>query len=400
MSLINLRLINLRLLIYVLLFVPLALFGQKSKTQLEKERKENEVKIIETEKILTETKKVRSATLGQLTALNNQINSRESLIKSIDSELILIDLEIEELSVIMEDIDLYLKSLKEEYAKMVYKSSKSRHGFHFLTFLFASDSFTQLYRRIKYMEQYAEARRLQSKQITETLKELNDQQREQEKRRSQQKKLRKSQVVESQTLILLKQEKNQLISKLTEKEGNLKKEMDARKLSIKRLDKVIADLIKNEIDREKKESANQQATTSKITGKFSDQLNRLRWPVKSGFISSKFGIQKDLILKNVTLDNTGIDIQTKSNEEVVVVFEGEVRIKAFVPGQNNVVIVKHGNYYTVYSKLKTVSVKQGQFLKAGEVIGQVYTNSAGISEMHFEVWLDKKKLDPEKWLAD
>ena len=118
------------------------------------------------------------------------------------------------------------------------------------------------------MEQYAEARRLQSKQITETLKELNDQQREQEKRRYQQKKLRKSQVVESQTLILLKQEKNQLISKLTEKEGNLKKEMDARKLSIKRLDKVIADLIKNEIDREKKESANQQATTSKITGKF------------------------------------------------------------------------------------------------------------------------------------
>jgi murein hydrolase activator len=110
--------------------------------------------------------------------------------------------------------------------------------------------------------------------------------------------------------------------------------------------------------------------------------------------------EKDLILKNVTLDNTGIDIQTKSNEEVVVVFEGEVRIKAFVPGQNNVVIVKHGNYYTVYSKLKTVSVKQGQFLKAGEVIGEVYTNSAGISEMHFEVWLDKKKLDPEKWLAD
>ena len=100
----------------------------------------------------------------------------------------------------------------------------------------------------------------------------------------------------------------------------MKKEMDARKLSIKRLDKVIADLIKNEIDREKKESANQQATTSKITGKFSDQLNRLRWPVKSGFISSKFGIQKDLILKNVTLDNTGIDIHTKSNEEVVVVF--------------------------------------------------------------------------------
>ena len=79
-------------------------------------------------------------------------------------------------------------------------------------------------------------------------------------------------------------------------------------------------------------------------------------------------------------------------------FDGEVRVKAFVPGQNNVVIIKHGNFYTVYSKLKSVKVKQGQVLSTGDLIGKVYTNNAGISQLHFEVWRDKKKLDPERWL--
>ena len=386
------------ILLFISMAVSLTAVGQKNKKQLELERIENISKITEAEKILAQTKTKKKATLGQLAALENQIASREVLLKSLDEEVDLITAEILELEAVISDIDLYLKSLKDEYAAMIYKSYKSNNGYNIITFLFASDSFTQFYMRLKYMEQYVEARKIQSHQIAQTKQELKGQQTAQEQKKSDQQQVIKSKLVESNQLIKLKKEKSTLIAQLTKNERSLRKEMAARKQSIKKLDNLIANLIKVELEREVKTSSGQKELAKELTGKFEDQMRKLPWPVKTGFISLKFGLQRDPILKNVSINNTGVDIQTQSDENIAVVFDGEVRIKAFVPGQNNVVIVKHGNYYTVYSKLKSVEVKQGQVLRAGDLIGKVHTNNAGISQLHFEVWRDKKKLDPERWL--
>ncbi len=386
------------ILLFISMAVSLTAVGQKNKKQLELERIENISKITEAEKILAQTKTKKKATLGQLAALENQIASREVLLKSLDEEVDLITAEILELEAVISDIDLYLKSLKDEYAAMIYKSYKSNNGYNIITFLFASDSFTQFYMRLKYMEQYVEARKIQSHQIAQTKQELKGQQTAQEQKKSDQQQVIKSKLVESNQLIKLKKEKSTLIAQLTKNERSLRKEMAARKQSIKKLDNLIANLIKVELERELKTSSGQKELAKELTGKFEDQMRKLPWPVKTGFISLKFGLQRDPILKNVSINNTGVDIQTQSDENIAVVFDGEVRIKAFVPGQNNVVIVKHGNYYTVYSKLKSVEVKQGQVLRAGDLIGKVHTNNAGISQLHFEVWQDKKKLDPERWL--
>ena len=386
------------ILLFISMAVSLTAVGQKNKKQLELERIENISKITEAEKILAQTKTKKKATLGQLAALENQIASREVLLKSLDEEVDLITAEILELEAVISDIDLYLKSLKDEYAAMIYKSYKSNNGYNIITFLFASDSFTQFYMRLKYMEQYVEARKIQSHQIAQTKQELKGQQTAQEQKKSDQQQVIKSKLVESNQLIKLKKEKSTLIAQLTKNERSLRKEMAARKQSIKKLDNLLANLIKVELERELKTSSGQKELAKELTGKFEDQMRKLPWPVKTGFISLKFGLQRDPILKNVSINNTGVDIQTQSDENIAVVFDGEVRIKAFVPGQNNVVIVKHGNYYTVYSKLKSVEVKQGQVLRAGDLIGKVHTNNAGISQLHFEVWRDKKKLDPERWL--
>jgi murein DD-endopeptidase MepM/ murein hydrolase activator NlpD len=248
------------------------------------------------------------------------------------------------------------------------------------------------------MEQYTEARKRQSDQIAETKKELIAQQKVEEQRKSDLRLVIKSKSVESSRLISLKKGKTKLIAQLTKNEASLRKEMTARKQSIKKLDGLIANLIKIELETEKKIASGQKERANELTGKFENQMRKLSWPVKTGFISLRFGLQRDPILKNVSINNTGIDIQTQRDENVAVVFEGEVRVKAFVPGQNNVVIIKHGNYYTVYSKLKSVEVKQGQVLRTGDLIGKVQTNNAGITQLHFEVWRDKKKLDPERWL--
>jgi murein DD-endopeptidase MepM/ murein hydrolase activator NlpD len=333
-----------------------------------------------------------------LRALENQIHSRQKLLRTLDEEVDLITTEILELESIISDIDLYLKSMKDEYAAMIYKSYKSKNGYNFISFLFASNSFTQFYMRLKYMEQYTEARKRQSDQIAETKEELIAQQKVEEERKSDLRLVIKSKSAESNRLISLKKGKSKLIAQLTKNEGSLRKEMIARKQSIKKLDNLIASLIKIELETEKKISSGQKERAKELTGKFEDQMRKLSWPVKTGFISLRFGLQRDPILKNVSINNTGIDIQTQRDENVAVVFEGEVRVKAFVPGQNNVVIIKHGNYYTVYSKLKSVEVKQGQVLRTGDLIGKVHTNNAGITQLHFEVWRDKKKLDPERWL--
>ena len=386
------------ILLSILIGVSLNAFGQKNKKQLELERIENVKKITEAEKILGQTKSKKMATLGQFKALENQISSRQQLLRNLDEEVDLITTEIMELESIVRDINLYLKSMRVEYAAMIYKSYKLKKGYSFLSLLFSSDSFTQFFMRLKYMEQYAEARKRQSNQISETRKELVVQQMLQEQRKSELKLIIMDKKAEKNQLINLKKEKGTLIAKLTKNEKSLREEMFARKQSIKKLDNLIASLIKIELEAEKKISSGKKELAMELTGKFEDQIRKLPWPVNTGFVSLKFGLQRDLILKNVSINNTGIDIQTQRDEDVGVVFDGEVRVKAFVPGQNNVVIVKHGNYYTVYSKLKSVKVKQGQVLRTGDLIGKVYTNNAGISQLHFEVWRDKKKLDPERWL--
>ncbi len=386
------------ILLLLLMGVSLTAVGQKDRKQLALERIENIKKITEAEKILGQTKNKKTATLGQLKALENQIRSRQKLLRTLDQEVDLITTEILELESIIRDIDLYLKSMKEEYAAMIYKSYKSKNGYSFISFLFASDSFTQFFMRLKYMEQYAEARKRQSDQIAETKEELIVQQMVQEQRKSELQLVIKSKKTESNQLINLKKEKSNLITQLTKNERSLREEVSARKRSIKKLDNLIASLIKIELEAEKKISSGEKELAKELSGRFENQMRKLPWPVKTGFISLRFGLQRDLVLKNVNINNTGIDIQTQRDEDVGVVFDGEVRVKAFVPGQNNVVIVKHGNYYTVYSKLKSVKVKQGQLLRTGDLIGKVHTNNTGISQLHFEVWRDKKKLDPERWL--
>ena len=386
------------ILLLLLMGVSLTAVGQKDRKQLALERIENIKKITEAEKILGQTKNKKTATLGQLKALENQIRFRQKLLRTLDQEVDLITTEILELESIIRDIDLYLKSMKEEYAAMIYKSYKSKNGYSFISFLFASDSFTQFFMRLKYMEQYAEARKRQSDQIAETKEELIVQQMVQEQRKSELQLVIKSKKTESNQLINLKKEKSNLITQLTKNERSLREEVSARKRSIKKLDNLIASLIKIELEAEKKISSGEKELAKELSGRFENQMRKLPWPVKTGFISLRFGLQRDLVLKNVNINNTGIDIQTQRDEDVGVVFDGEVRVKAFVPGQNNVVIVKHGNYYTVYSKLKSVKVKQGQLLRTGDLIGKVHTNNTGISQLHFEVWRDKKKLDPERWL--
>lgn len=373
---------------------------QKSKADLEQEKRANLKKIAEAEKILTETASQKKATIGQLTAINQQISARESLINTISEEIKLLSSEISDLNIVTTSLQRDLKNLKDEYAKMIYSSYRSNRGFSILTFIFSAETFNQLFMRLKYLEQYSDARKLQAQQIEIVTEELQGQLQVVESKRSEQEELLAEQVTENNKLIKLKDRQGQLVAELNKKEKQLRQEMADRKKAVDRLDKLIASLIKEELEKSRSVSTAKKEDDAYISTSFEQNKARLKWPVSNGFVSSKFGRHPHPLWKNIPVDNPGIEIQTSKEEEVVCVFDGEVKIKAFIPQYNNVVVVKHGNYFTVYSRLKEVYVEKGQKVDALDKIGRVATNGEGVTELHFEVWKNTQKLDPEKWLVN
>jgi septal ring factor EnvC (AmiA/AmiB activator) len=377
----------------------------QNKSQLEKEKNENLKKIKEAQQILNQTASERKSSLGQLNALVQQIESSESLIKSINKEITLLDEQIGDLNLLVTSLETDLDNLKKEYANMVYAASKASRGHNTLTFIFSSNSFHQFLMRMKYMEQYANARKHQVELIEKVKETLFAQRTSIEKKKTEQKVLLNQQLSENKNLIVLRSKQNQVIKSLNLKETELKKELAERKRAVDKLNTLIADLVKKEIA---KTATTKGTTTGKIaltpeaamlSASFEGNKSKILWPVASGFIAHRFGKQPHPILKGVEVDNLGVGIQTNKDEEVRAVFDGKVKAVASVPGMNNVVIVQHGEYHTVYARLKTVNVKTGQEIKAKEPLGSVYTDKDGISELQFQVWKNDQKLDPQTWLT-
>ncbi len=387
---------------FLILLLPLSLHAQKSKAQLEKEKRENLQRIKEAEKILSETASKKKSSLGQLTAINQQVEASEALIRSYTSEVGLLNGEISEINTLIASLESDLTNLKKEYASMAYSASKASTGLNQLTFLFSAKSFNQFLRRYQYMKQYGEARKNQVEQIEKVTLALSSQKQSIEAKRVEKNILLNQQVAQTKNLLDLKRKQSGLLQNLTQREGELKRELAERKEEMQSLDKLIADIVKKEIEASSKGTSKSKISmtpeAAMLSSSFEGNKARLLWPVESGFVSGRFGTHPHPVLKGIMIDNQGIDIQTNQQEKVRTVFDGQVKTVAMVPGMNNVVIIQHGDYFTLYARMTKVSVKPGQTIKAKEVIGEVYTDKDGISELQFQIWKNNVKLDPQAWL--
>ena len=215
-------------------------WGQKSsvtRQQLEKEKKENLQRIKEAQRILSETSSRRESSIGQLNAINEQIKARESLIQSFSQELGLLKIQITELGSVIIALEEDLVNLKQEYAYMVYAASKTNNSYNRLTFLFSAETFNQLFRRIKYMQQYSEARKNQVNQIQKVRETLINQRETIESKRLEQQVLLDQQVIANQDLVALKTKQRAVIQDLSQKEEKLKKEEATRRNDVQRLER-------------------------------------------------------------------------------------------------------------------------------------------------------------------
>jgi septal ring factor EnvC (AmiA/AmiB activator) len=390
----------------VLIFSVLATasWAQKNKTQLQREKQKNIAKIKETERILDETSRKKKNSLGELTALNERIQQQESLINQIKNEIELLDQDIQENNGILTALEKDLAKLKEEFAALLFEAQKANEGLTKLAFLFSAESFNQMLMRLKYMEQYSQARKEQAAAIALVQGQLSEQVKEIEKKKAEKNTLLAEETNENNQLVSLKQKKRTVVRSLEKEEKSLRNDLEDTRKAIAKLDKLISDLVKEEMERAARE-AKANTKTGKpsvsvvLSNDFEGNKNKFAWPV-SGFISQKFGKQQHPVLPHVVIQNDGINIQTKEAEVVKSIFEGEVRRVAYIPAIGTSVIINHGDYFSVYTGLKDVYVKMGQKVGSQQDLGVVQANAEGISELRFQIRKNIVALNPEEWLGN
>jgi len=398
-----------------LLFFVLAVssgFSQKDRAKLEQDKKKIEEEIQYTNQLLDQTRKNRENSLNEVVILNKKISQREQLISTINKEVQSVEYQmmLAQDSVMLLEKDL--QALKDEYAKMIYYSFKNKNLYDRLVFIFSSEDFNQAYQRLKYFEFYNEYRRKQALLIQLKQKRLEIKMEELATIRNQKNELITGEERQKQQLALEREEKNKTVKSLSRKEKDLQKTLKEKEAAAKKLQQAIQEIIAEEI-RLANERASKTGGVSLKTGEFaltpeekiiSDNFlsnrGKLPWPVEKGIISSTFGEHPHPVLKNVKTRNNGIDLMTDSGSEARAIFSGVVTRVMNVPNNNNVIIIRHGEFLTVYSNLDQVYVKIGEKVTTKQKIGTVYTSkSDSKTELHFEVWQSKTLLNPEEWLA-
>lgn len=376
--------------------LSIGLNSQQTRKSLEIERNTNLKKINEAEKILKETEQSKNATIGRLRVINKQINNRQDLILNLRKDIRSQNNEISSLRVLISSLTNDLIIMNNEYSEMIYYSYKSRSSLDKLSYIFSSQNYNQMFRRLNYIFQYSNIRRNQIIEIENVKDELSDQEQNLVNIKIKKDDLLKDELSENNKLQKLKNRQKKTISDLNKKQNRIRKEINERKIALNKLDELIRNIIRRE--KELTSSTDENINLLELTEGFESRIGKLEWPVRSGFISNKFGEHPHPVIKNIKVKNDGIDIQTNKSSKVYSVFSGKVSTVAFIPGMNNVVIINHGEYYTLYAKLKNLNVVKGDNISSGDLIAELVTNADGITELQFQVWKNNIKLNPEKWI--
>jgi septal ring factor EnvC (AmiA/AmiB activator) len=393
-------------------------YAQRSKESLEKEIKALQKDIATANKLLKETSKNKEVTLNQVSLMDKKIKNRQKLINVYNDQISLLEKNIEQGEKNIQNLNGELKKLREEYSKMVVFAYKNKSHYDQLEFLFAADDFNQALRRLRYIQQFSDARKTKMDQIAASQKKLSDEVEAQRKNREEQLALLVEEKNQQEELIKEKGELNAQVAQLKKKENSIQqsikeKQAQAKKFQ-KEVDKIIAEEIRKANERAAKEAKKAKARTTStkpdkmaltpsekvLSTSFSANKGKLPWPVERGVVSSSYGKHASSVSSKVMVTNNGIDIATGENAQARSVFEGVV-VSVVKPSASNIgVIIRHGDFFTVYSQLDEVYVNRGDKVKTKQAIGKVHTDrSEGKTELHFELRQGTETLNPAGWLV-
>lgn len=398
------------LVVCCLFFVGLA-NGQSTRQELEEKRKQLLSEIDLTSRLLKQTRDSRQATYSTYMTLQRQINRRLQLIETMQEELLLLLENVQRTTDVVSALTDDIERLQEEYAKMIRHAYRQKLTRSDWLFVLSSRSFNEAFQRWQYLRQYERYRKKQARLILDTQETLMNKIASLEERKKEKERLIEWEQRQSELLGLEITAKNRILEELKGDESRLKRQLTKKEKAAAKLTAAIEKIIRAEVAKaeaaRKAEKAKSRTNVSPATAEatalssdFKNNRGRLPWPVQNGVITGFFGRQQHPTIKSVEIVNNGIDIRTDHGAPVKSVFEGTVVGTQYIPGFDYMVILQHGDYYTVYSNLEEVNIRKGDKVKVRQVIGKVNIDrKTNTSELHFEIWKEKTRLDPAKWVG-
>lgn len=395
---------------YLLFVFLLVVFNQngygQTRKELEKERKQIEQQIEQINKNLDQSQSRKQSVIDKVQTLNQRIANAERLVRINNREANMLSREIDANSQAIDKLRTELKQLKKEYAQMVVDAYKSKSKQNRIMFLLSSDNFLQAYKRLQYIKQFAAHREQQGIEIqnqTKELQELNETLFEQRKDKE------KLLVQTRKTVERLNKDKlaeKELIASIREKEGQYKKELERKQQKISDIDQLIQKLIREAIAAENKKLGNSSSKRFKMTpeatllgNKFEDNKGKLPWPVVSGFVSRPYGTRQHAIVKTVKTKSDGVRIDTQKGAKARVIFDGEVSYVRIVPNAFKIVMIRHGQYISVYKNIDELYVTKGDKVKRNQSIGSIGQDlSDGSTTLGFYIYKNEKPQNPADWI--
>lgn len=416
------------------LALPLCAQSNKMIKELESKRGALQKQIAESETLLNTTKKDVGSQLNGLAALTGQIEERKRYILTINNDMETIDRELSKLERQLVRLENDLKDKKKKYESSVQYLYKNRSVQDKLLFILSAKTLSQTYRRLRYVREYADYQRLQGEEILKKQEQVNQKKTELQQVKKAKASLLKEREVEKEKLEAQEKEKRTLVANLQKKQRGLQNELNKKRKEANQLNARIDRLIAEEIEKARKRAAeearkeaaaketksaatssSEKATTKKaapletytmdkadreLSGSFVSNRGKLPMPITGPYIiTSRYGQYSVEGLRNVKLDNKGIDIQGKPGAQARAIFNGKVAAVFQLNGLFNI-LIRHGNYISVYCNLSSASVKTGDTVTTRQVLGQVFSDGAdnGRTVLHFQLRKEKEKLNPEPWL--
>lgn len=409
--------------------LPLSLNSQNSRKALEQKRLRVQREIAESQKILKNTQKEKSETLSQLSTLKRIIEQRSELIDNLQQDLLQTDNEIQRQTIQLQILQQQFEAEKLQLHQTVKKAYKTRKSGQELAFVFSSNNMKQAFRRWKYLKKVSEHRNNQVESLKAQAKAVELALQNLGVIKFRKKVLISTKESEKKQLEVDKNTKQVLVNNLSKKEKELAEKIRQKERQMAKLNAAISRAIAREIEAERKRKERLEARRAKNSAKkssgktsnstskssvdksnsmtpesralsesFSSNRGILPWPVERGYITQTFGVHPHPEFKNITLQNNGIDIATSKGSNAKCVFKGTVSAILSIPGEGQAVLVNHGEYFTVYSRLEEVYVQKGEQISTGTSLGKVMQDEEGKYTLQFQLWEGQEKQNPQSWL--
>lgn len=411
--------------LFTLLFICLTSFAWSQQTQAELEQKKAKLQeeIFEKEQMLKEVRNKEKSAIKILEIQKEKIGLKEKLINTTAKQTKLLSNDMYINQVQINKLKKNLVVLKEDYARMIVKSYKSRSQQSRAMFLLSSENFLQAYKRMQYMKQYSSYRKMQGEEIKSKTEKLTDYNQKLSGQKVEKEKLLADQEKQRQDLVKEKADQEKIANSLKKDKKQIAADIKKKQQETKKIDAQINKLIRDAIAEANRKAAAARAkanpkTTSAadtkaienstkivltpegqlISDNFKANKGRLPWPVERGAVTLGYGDQPHPVYKSLVIHNSGVEITTENGANARAVFGGEVTKVFMTSPLNKAVCIQHGDYFTLYMNLSTVNVSVGDKVSTKQTIGKVRTNPEGKTILKFMISQNTTYANPSSWL--